>query len=67
MHPTAHYELMQARVADRHREAERRNLALAAREARRAQRQPSAPHRSDLARRLFRLPRRWQPSRDTAS
>ena len=67
MHPTAHYELMQTRVADRHREAERRNLAQAAWQTRRAGRQPSAPRRSDLARRLFRVPRRWQPSRDAAS
>jgi hypothetical protein len=67
MHPTAHYELMQARVADLHRQAERRNLVQAARQTRRARRQPSTPRRSDLARRLFRLPRRWQPSRDAAS
>jgi hypothetical protein len=67
MHPITHYELMQTRVADRHREAERRNIAQAARQTRRAQRPPSALGRSDLARRLFRLPRRWQPSRDAAS
>jgi hypothetical protein len=67
MHPIAQYELMQTRVADRHRQAERRNLVQAARQTRRAGRQPSAPRRSDLARRLFRLPRRWQPSRDAAS
>ena len=51
MHPTAHYELMQARVADLHRQAERRSLALAAREARRAQRQSRCitPQRSGPA------------------
>jgi hypothetical protein len=67
MHPITHYELMQTRVADRHREAERRNLAQAGRQTRRAQRKRSAPPRTDLARRLFRVPRRWQPSRDTGT
>jgi hypothetical protein len=67
MHPTAHYELMQARVADLHRQAERRSLALAARKTRRSQRERSTSRRGELAQRLFRLPRRWQPSRDTAS
>jgi hypothetical protein len=67
MHPITHYELMQARTADHHRRAELRQLALAARQARRARRQRAASPRSDLIRRLLRVPRRWQPSRDVAT
>ena len=51
MHPITHYELMQARVADLHRQAERRNLAQAARQTRRSERQPqcTTPQRSGPA------------------
>jgi hypothetical protein len=41
MHPTARYDLMQARVADMHHEAQRDALARAAREAR-----PARKHQS---------------------
>jgi hypothetical protein len=67
MHPSTHYELMQTRVADRHREAEQARLAQAAARGRRAHRQRGASPRSELVRRLFRVPRRWQPSRDAAT
>jgi hypothetical protein len=67
MHPSTHYELMQTRVAGRHREAEQARLARAAIQARRAHRQRGASPRSDLIRRLFRALRGWQPSRDNAS
>lgn len=69
MHPHVQYELMQARTADLHRQAERRQLALAARQARRArhERQHPAPRRSDLAQRLWCMLLGWQPSRRSAS
>jgi hypothetical protein len=67
MHPSTQYELMQARTADYHRRAEDARLARAAIHARRAQRQRGASPRSDLVRRLLRVPRRWQPSRDAAT
>jgi hypothetical protein len=41
MHPTVSYELMQARIADLHRQAQRDALARAARRARRPPRQQS--------------------------
>lgn len=44
MNPALHYQLMQARVADRHAQARRDALARTARQARRAQRhQPKHP------------------------
>jgi hypothetical protein len=41
MHPTARYDLMQTRVADMHRQAQRDALARAARPARPARKQQS--------------------------
>jgi hypothetical protein len=67
MHPIAQYELMQARVADRHRQADHARLARAATQARRGQQQRRSSPRSDLAERLFRALRGWQPSRRSAS
>jgi hypothetical protein len=70
MHPSTHYELMLARTAEFRRQGELHELARAARHARRARRRhrtPSLPRRRAAARRLFRAPRRWQPSRETAS
>jgi hypothetical protein len=67
MHPIAQYELMQARVADRHRQADHTRLARAVTQARRGQQQRRASPRSDLAVRLFRALRGWQPSRRSAS
>jgi hypothetical protein len=53
MHPEIHYQLMQARVADLHRAAQRDALARA---ARRARRQPSghpAPRLPAIGRRIM--------------
>jgi hypothetical protein len=41
MHPALHYDLMQARLADLHHQAQRDALAHAARRARRARKQQS--------------------------
>ena len=67
MHAQIQYELMQARVADRNRQAEHARLARAATHARRTHHQGRASPRSDLAERLFRALRGWQPSRRSAS
>jgi hypothetical protein len=42
MHPELHYQLMQARVADLHAQAQRDALARAVRRTRHTRRQPSA-------------------------
>jgi hypothetical protein len=54
MHPELHYQLMKARVADLHAQAQRDALASAARQARRQQRRPPAPRfRAVVGRRLL--------------
>ena len=45
MHPTVHYQLAQAKIADLHRQAERDALARAARRERHTRRHQPSPSR----------------------
>jgi hypothetical protein len=70
MHPHVQREITNARVADLHREAEQARLARAVRLAHRERRRdspPRLPRLGALAQHLLCLPRRWQPSRRSAS